>query len=213
MMMMINDHCRSLNPCLVCQMLICTADGVDGNKNGDRNADDNDVHYDEWLSEPLLPSQSDAGLWAHYTSIKITVCSMYIDIVLCSWFFSLSWQNYLWMVTGRWTLVLNGGCNSIIRILGHLTCKTNIKIIWCTPYYQKKMNKNPCFFLHIFSSWCFLHKHFVSSSSTLLILNLFLLYRCIDLDAIWSIWYKQCAKGGLRGCGRCRLQKHLKIID
>ena len=62
MMMMINDHCRSLNPCLVCQMLICTADGVDGNKNGDRDADDNDVHYDEWLSEPLLPSQSDAGL-------------------------------------------------------------------------------------------------------------------------------------------------------
>ena len=62
MMMMINDHCRSLNPCLVCQMQICTADGVDGDKNGDEDADDNYVHYDEWLSEPMLASQSDAGL-------------------------------------------------------------------------------------------------------------------------------------------------------
>ena len=63
MMMMMIDHYRSLNPCLVCQMLICTADGVDGDENGDEDADDNDVHYDEWLPEPLmLPSQSDAGL-------------------------------------------------------------------------------------------------------------------------------------------------------
>ena len=44
-------------------MLICTADGVDRDKTGDEDADDNDVHYDEWLPEPLmLPSQSDAGL-------------------------------------------------------------------------------------------------------------------------------------------------------
>ena len=55
--MIMIDHYRSLNPCLVCQMLICTADGVDGDKNGDEDADDNDVQYDEWLPEPLLPSQ------------------------------------------------------------------------------------------------------------------------------------------------------------
>ena len=145
----------------------------------------------------LLNKMQDYELITQVSKSRYAPCTL--TLYYARDFLSLSLLNYLWMVTGRWTLVLNGGCNSIIRILGHWTCKTNIKIIWCTPYYQKKMNKNPCFFLHIFSSWCFLHKHFVSSSSTLLILNLFLLYRCIDPDAIRSIWYKQCAKGGLRG--------------
>ena len=56
----------------------------DGDENEEKDADGNDVHYDEWLPEPLLPSQSDAGQWTHNTSVKITVFSMYIDFVLCS---------------------------------------------------------------------------------------------------------------------------------
>ena len=96
----------------------------------------------------LLNQMQDNGLITQVSKSRYAPCTL--TLYYAHDFLSSSLLNCLYMVTGRWTLVLNAGCNSIIRILGHWTCKRNIKIIWCTPYYQKQRwwTRTHVFFSH-----------------------------------------------------------------